>query len=92
MPRTTYFRSDRTLGQLCLGNVGDPLEVIVTGVAEVRRAEAEEDGDRAAIPALVLQVVSPVLGTHLSLNRVNIKSYFIKLHVECVYPSINPSI
>ena len=66
----TYLRSHRALGQLCLGNVGDPLEVIMTGVAEVRRAETEEDGHRATVPTLVLQVVSPVLRTHLSLKFV----------------------
>lgn len=37
-----------------LGDVGNPLEVVVAGVAEVSRAETEEDGDRAAVAALVL--------------------------------------
>ena len=58
--------ADRTLRELGFGDVGDPLEVVVTGVAEVSRSEAEEDGDGAAVAALVLQVVSAVLGAHLS--------------------------
>ena len=37
----------------------------MAGVAEVGGAEAEEDGDGAAVAALVLQVVGPVLRTHL---------------------------
>jgi hypothetical protein len=32
----------------------------------VGRAEAEEHRDGAAVPALILQVVGAVLGTHLS--------------------------
>ena len=44
------------------------LEVVVTGVAEVGRPEAEEDGHRAAVAALVLQVVRAVLRAHLGLK------------------------
>ena len=46
----------------------------MAGVTEVSGAEAEEDGDGAAISALVLQVVSPVLGTHLGLADVTAAS------------------
>ena len=66
----SYLRCDRALREFWLGDVGDPLEVVVAGVAEVSGAETEEDGHRAAVPALVLQVVSPVLGTHLGLAHV----------------------
>ena len=38
-------------------------------IAEVCGAEAEEDGHRAAVAALVLQVVCPVLRAHLGLER-----------------------
>jgi len=58
--------ADGALRQLGFGDVGDPLEVVVAGVAEVSGAEAEEDGDGAAVAALVLQVVGAVLRTHLS--------------------------
>ena len=37
----------------------------MAGGAEVGGAEAEEDGDGAAVAALVLQVICAVLGTHL---------------------------
>ena len=40
----------------------------MAGVAEVGGAEAEEDGDRAAVAALVLQVVRTVLRAHLGLK------------------------
>jgi hypothetical protein len=59
------LRSDGTLREFGFRNVCDSLEVVVTGVAEVRRAEAEEDGDGAAVAALVLEVVGAVLRTHL---------------------------
>jgi len=55
----------RTMRKLLLGDAGHPLEVVVAGVAEVRGAEAEEHGHRAAVPALVLQEVCAVLGAHL---------------------------
>ena len=42
----------------------------MAGVAEVGGAEAEEDGDRAAVAALVLQVVGAVLWTHLGRGRI----------------------
>ncbi len=51
--------------QLVLRDVGDALEVVVTRVAEVRRAEAEEDGHAAAVATLVLEEVRPVLRAHL---------------------------
>lgn len=52
-------------GQSVLGHFGDVSEVFVTGVAKVRRAEAEEHGHRATVTALVLQVVGSVTGAHL---------------------------
>ena len=54
-----------TLGQLRLHNAGQPLEVVMTGVAEVGGAETEIDSHRAAIATLVLKEVCSVLGTHL---------------------------
>ena len=42
----------------------------MAGVAEVGGAEAEEDGDGAAVAALVLQVVGAVLWTHLRRERI----------------------
>ena len=44
----------------------------MTRVAEMGRPEAEEDGHRAAIATLVLQIVRAVLGTHLGLKMINI--------------------
>lgn len=40
--------------ELLLGQVGNPLEVVVAGVAEVGCSEAEEDCHGAAVAALVL--------------------------------------
>jgi hypothetical protein len=54
----------RTRGQLAFRYVGEPLELVVAGLAEVGGAEAEEDGDGAAVAALVLEEVGPVLGAH----------------------------
>jgi hypothetical protein len=48
-----------------LGDVGDTLEVVVTLVAEVGRAETEEHGHGATVTALVLQKVRAMLGAHL---------------------------
>ena len=62
------------LGQVRLGQVGHPLKVVVTRVAEVGRAEAEEDGHRAAVAALVLEIIGAVFGTHLSLRHVTAAS------------------
>ena len=42
----------------------------MAGVAEVGGAEAKEDGDGAAVAALVLQVVGAVLRTHLRRGRI----------------------
>jgi len=64
------LRADGALRQFGLGHVGDPLEVVVAGVAEVSRAEAEEDGDGAAVAALVLEVVGAVLRAHLRAGHV----------------------
>ena len=64
------------LGQLLLGNVGDSLEVIVTRITEMSCPETEEDGHRAAIATLVLQVVRAVLGTHLGLKMENVNQEY----------------
>lgn len=61
--------SDGTLGELRLGRAGDPLEIVVAGIAEVGRAEAEVDGHRAAVATLVLQEVCSVFGTHLEYGQ-----------------------
>ena len=55
----------RTVGQIGLGDVRNPLEVIVAGIAEVGCSEAEEDGHRTAVATLVLQEVCAMLGAHL---------------------------
>jgi len=52
--------ANRALGQLGLGHVRDPLEVVVAGVAEVGGAEAEEDGHGAAVPGIVCKRVDEV--------------------------------
>jgi len=57
------------LGELRLGHASQPLEVIMTGGAEVGCAKAEVDGHRAAVAALVLQEVSAMLGAHLSKDK-----------------------
>ena len=71
-----YLWSYRALGQLRFGDVGDSLEVVMTQVAEMGRPEAEEDGHRAAIATLVLQVVRAVLGTHLGLKMINVSQKY----------------
>lgn len=65
----------RAVGQLCLGDGGDALEVVMASLAEVGGAKAEEYRHRAAVAALVLQEVRAVLGTHL---RKEHRSKFIK--------------
>ena len=55
--------------QIALGQIRNPLEVVVAGIAEVSGAEAEKDRDRAAIPALILQVIGAVFGAHLQERR-----------------------
>ena len=60
----------RALGQGVLGHVGHPLEVVVASVAKMGVSEAKEDGDRAAVAALVFQVVGAVLETHLGAGHV----------------------
>ena len=55
------MRSDCTLGQLCLGHVGEVREVVVTWGAEMGGTKTEEHSNGAAVVALVLEKVSPVL-------------------------------
>jgi len=74
----------RTVWQVGLGNVGDPLELFMTKVTEVSRAEAEEHSHRAAVATLVLQVVSAVLGAHLGLADVAAAPAHELLRVEGV--------
>ena len=67
----------------------------MAGVTEVSRAEAEEDGDRAAVSALVFQVVRPMLGTHLSLADITAASTDQLLWVVGVGPAslqVTPSL
>jgi len=61
-------RTGRAFGEF--PEIRELLEVVVTGVAEVSAAEAEEDGHRATVAALVLQEVGAVFGTHLSARYV----------------------
>lgn len=71
--RVARARAVRTCGarrQLAGQQVGDALEVVVARVAEVRGAEAEEHGHRAAVPALVLQQIGAVFGAHLGAGHV----------------------
>ena len=72
-------RSYGTLGELRLGRAGDSLEIVVAGVAEVGRAEAEVDGHGAAIATLVLQEVCSVFGTHLEHGQTDNSLYTLKL-------------
>lgn len=62
-------RPNRALGQLALGQAGQPLEVVVAGVAKVGGAETEVDGHRTAVAALVLKEVAAVLGADLTGRR-----------------------
>lgn len=55
--------------QFVFGDVCHSLEVIVTGVTEVRRAEAEEDGHGAAVATFVLQEIRAVFGAHLQTHN-----------------------
>ena len=57
------MRSDWTLGQLCLRHVGEVREVVVTWghSAEMGGTKTEEHSNGAAVVALVLEKVSPVL-------------------------------
>ena len=67
----------------------------MAGVTEVSGAEAEEDGDRAAVSALVFQVVRPVLGAHLSLANITAASTDEFLWVVGVRPAslqVTPSL
>jgi len=55
--------------QFVFGQVGDALEVVMAGVAEVGGAEAEENCHRATVTALVLQEVGSVLMDFWGENR-----------------------
>lgn len=55
----------RAAGQFIPGQVRHPLEIVMARVAKVRRPEAEEDRDGAAVPTFVLQEIGPVFRTHL---------------------------
>lgn len=68
--RNLKWITGRTVGQEVLRQFGDVTEVLVARVAEVRRAEAEEHGHRAAVAALVLEVVGSVAGAHLGPGHV----------------------
>lgn len=57
------------MGQFLLGDTGHPLEVIMTSVAEVCGAKAEENSHRAAVPAFILQKVCAMLGAHLAKSK-----------------------
>ena len=82
-----YLGSHRALRELRFGNVSNSLEVIVAGVTEVSGAEAEEDSHRAAVSALVFQVVRPVLGAHLGLANITAASTDELLWVVGVGPA-----
>ena len=58
-------RTNGALGEVSLRHTGETREVVMTGCAEVGGTEAEEDSYRAAITALVLEEVSPMLRAHL---------------------------
>ena len=60
------LRTCRATRQVVFGDVGHSLKVLVTGVAEMRGAEAEEDGDGTAVATLVLEEVGTVLSAHLN--------------------------
>lgn len=62
--------SGRASRKVAFRDICHALKVIVTSVTEVRRSEAEEDCNRAAIPALVFKKVSSVFGTHLGARDV----------------------
>jgi len=59
------FRANRALGQLLFRDIGHPLKVVMTCVTKVGCAKAEENCHRAAVAALVLQIVCSMFRTHL---------------------------
>ena len=67
-------------------NVGYTLKVIVASIAKVSCTKAEKDSHTATVATLVLQVVSAVLGTHLSLGMflINIKYHHHTTHLTDV--------
>ena len=67
--------ADGTLGELGLCHARKTLEIIVTRVAEMGSAEAEVDGHRAAVAALVLQEVCAMLGAYLGVMDNNLHNY-----------------
>ena len=59
------------MGQVRLSYIGDPLEVVVTGVAEVSRAKTEENSYRATVTTLILEEVCSVFRAHLKTTKTN---------------------
>ena len=58
-------RAGRAVRQQVLHRAHHRVDVVVADLAEVRGAEAEIDGHRAAVAALVLEVIHAVLRAHL---------------------------
>ena len=52
-----------------------PACIVVASVAEVGRTKAEEDGKRAAVSALVLHKLSPMMLTHLKKETYYLKPF-----------------
>lgn len=78
------LRSGRTVRQLGARYVGQALEIVVACVAKVRCAKAEEDGDRAAVAAFVLEEIGAVLGAHLGASDVRAAAADELLRVEAI--------
>lgn len=53
------------MGQLFFRDTGHPLEIIMTGVAKMCRAKAEEHSHRATVTTFVLQEICPMFRAHL---------------------------
>ena len=65
----TRRRTDGTLGKISFIYARQSLKIVVTRRAEVRRSEAEENGDRAAVATFILEIIGAVLGTNLGAHK-----------------------
>lgn len=59
------FWSSRAFRQFVLRNIGQTLEIIVTGVTEMSRSKAKVNSHRTAETAFVLKIISSMLWAHL---------------------------
>lgn len=65
--------TSRTMGQLFFWDTGHPLEIIMTGVAKMCRAKAEEHSHRATVTTFVLQEICSMFRAHLQQKERGLK-------------------